>query len=235
MVKEKKKISTLVGTIIIIVAAVVIFGGVFSFEYYTNLQQQKIKIIPPPPKSQAQKIINTPFPVAGEPQQNPVNQIAGWQTYTNTQYGFEFQYPQGWTIDESGTLGTIVVFKNPTPVLDKEGNKFYPNINILTRSLKNLGVKNIGEYVSLDKSMVQQYVAKEVKFDPDEKVILGGGEEGYISGFSGLENNMMVHDMHLMVINDDGVYVISGTTLDSAWNDYKNLFREILTSFKFTN
>jgi len=212
--KSKKTIPLFVGIVIIVLVAVILFGGVFAWQYF------------------AVKNIPTAGPV--------LNAVEGWKTYTSTKYtkhGFEIKYPQDWMVDESGLLRTVVVvaFKNLTPILDKKGDKFYSNINILTRSLSDWKVKNLEEYISLDKSMIQQYVAKEVKFDSDEKVILDGGVEGYISGFSGLENNIMVHDIHLIVINDGDAYVVAGTTLDENWVDYKDKFKEALTSFKFTS
>jgi len=63
--QNQKKVSTLVGVIIIIVAAVVLFGGIFTYQYFS---------------AKANNIQTT-------------DQTVGWKTYTNTQYGFEVQYP----------------------------------------------------------------------------------------------------------------------------------------------
>jgi hypothetical protein len=60
---RQKGILTLAGIAIIVVAAVVLFGGVFAWQYFTK------------------------------PQINLNTQTANWETYTNNEYGFEFNYP----------------------------------------------------------------------------------------------------------------------------------------------
>jgi hypothetical protein len=69
MPKQKKQIPTWVGILIIIIFAVVIFGGVFAYQYFFV----KLPTVVESPQTQ--------------------NQTAGWKTYSNTQYGFEFKYP----------------------------------------------------------------------------------------------------------------------------------------------
>ena len=62
--QKQKGISTLAGVIIIVVVAAVFVGGVFAYQYFV-IKSSQIKIA------------------------QPINQTAGWKTYTNSQYGFE--------------------------------------------------------------------------------------------------------------------------------------------------
>ncbi|MEK7658319.1 MAG: hypothetical protein AAB352_00455 [Patescibacteria group bacterium] len=81
----QKQISTLTGIIIIVAATVILFGGVFGYKYFSVKQLQLAE-----KALQAQQILDKSFPLAGE----STTETAGWKTYTNTQYGFNFQYPQ---------------------------------------------------------------------------------------------------------------------------------------------
>ena len=127
-------------------------------------------------------------------------------------------------------VSTVIFFN---PVVDQsQSQTFQANINILIRPLKNLGVKNIEEYVSLDKSMLLKYFP-DVKFFPDEKISLSDGKEARIISLSRMQNNMLIHDRHLIVINNDTAYVMALTALDSKWDTYINLIDSVFSSFKF--
>jgi len=78
-----RKISTLTGIIIIFAVAVILFGGVFAYQYSVIKRIQQINIVQPIDQT------------AGSPVQSQ-QATEGWKTYTNTQYGFELEYPSDW-------------------------------------------------------------------------------------------------------------------------------------------
>ena len=73
----------------------------------------------------------------------------------------------------------------------------------------------------------------DVKFFPDEKISLSDGKEARIISLSRMQNNMLIHDRHLIVINNDTAYVMALTALDSKWDTYINLIDSVFSSFKF--
>ena len=80
--KNQKGISTLIGLIIIIAIAVLSFGGVFAYQYFKKSQ----------------------IPITNDQQNSNVqnqNETAGWKTYTNSEYGFEFKYPKDVNLKET--------------------------------------------------------------------------------------------------------------------------------------
>lgn len=67
----QKRISTKVGVSIIIAVAIVLFGGALAYSRYANSQ----------------------FPISNQsPNSSSQNEIAGWKTYRNNEYGFEFKH-----------------------------------------------------------------------------------------------------------------------------------------------
>ena len=97
--QKQKGISTLIGIIIIIAVAVVAFGGVFAYQYFsakkTNNQPQNLIActqearVCPDGSAVGRTGPNCEFAACPA----TVDQTAGWQIYTNNEYGFEFQYP----------------------------------------------------------------------------------------------------------------------------------------------
>jgi len=151
--------------------------------------------------------------------------------YRNSRHNFEIKIPEGWNIDESGRLGTIVFFLNPTPD-ENSGELFYANINILSRSLQSVGVRNLEEYVNLDKEMLLKY-KEEVIFISDTPIVIDDKYEGRILVLTFTHKGVLYKDKHLIVIRDGIAYVIAGTTFESDWLKYEETFERSFNSFSF--
>ena len=85
-----KKVSTLIGIIIIVAIAVIAFGGVFTYQYFVvkNNQTTRCETMGCLPGVQTGPTV--------------ADQIAGWKTYTNSQYGFEIKYPNNLALSLDG-------------------------------------------------------------------------------------------------------------------------------------
>jgi len=117
--QKEKGVSIIIGVMIIVVAAVLIFGGVFAYQYFAiqkeNNQQQnptacteEAKVCPDG-SSVGRTGPNCEFTECPD-------QTAGWKTYKNEEYGFEFKYPKNMSVvytDTSpngwGTLGYVYI------------------------------------------------------------------------------------------------------------------------------
>ncbi len=81
--------------------------------------------------------------------------ISGWKTYTDTQYGFEFQYPTSWSATsndvESADFKIIIRVKNPARAGNRETDEpfeqFIVSSNIQTCEGKPI---NIGDRIGTD-------------------------------------------------------------------------------------
>ncbi|MEK7080650.1 MAG: hypothetical protein AAB925_02380 [Patescibacteria group bacterium] len=100
----QKKVSTLVGTIIIVAVAVILFGGVFAYQYFTTKSQQN---------SLQQNSEFFALRQKTDQTQNLTTETAGWKTYRNEKYGFEFNYPKEWHLWEANSfLGLVIIYPN---------------------------------------------------------------------------------------------------------------------------
>jgi hypothetical protein len=78
--------TTLIGIIIIVAVAVVIFGGVFAYQYFAVKNNNQLQVL-----NENQNI--TDKTKIDETANLAPSEVEGWKTYTNTEYGFEFKYP----------------------------------------------------------------------------------------------------------------------------------------------
>jgi hypothetical protein len=53
------------------------------------------------------------FTQMGNESSQEADSTAGWKTYTNAEYGFEFKYPKNWVLDEQSTNAEALLFRPP--------------------------------------------------------------------------------------------------------------------------
>jgi len=95
--KQSRQIPSWIGFVIIIAFAVIVSGGVFAYQYFF-IPGEKNNI------------------------ETPTDQTAGWKTYTNNEYGFEFKYPEDLFSDFYGSDSDKC--SNPHPDNQKYSNRF---------------------------------------------------------------------------------------------------------------
>ncbi|MEK7608229.1 MAG: hypothetical protein AAB495_01490 [Patescibacteria group bacterium] len=136
------------------------------------------------------------------------NSTPGFKTYRNAEYGFEFQYPEGWKLEENSFRSPFSKF-NIIGVAPKEAvpNTIVPSmlVNIVEPDFAaraSLGFRNLGATTSI--------------------VVVGGVEgtryEYDLSGISQISINLPFGD-HRMLLG--------------ASKQHENTFNQTLSSFKF--
>lgn len=87
--QNQKGIPTLIGTIIIVAVAVIAFSGIFGYQYFVQNKQQQV--------------VNQPIN-----NNQPIDKVDDWKTYISAQYGFEIQYPNSMSIQNSANSVYLV-------------------------------------------------------------------------------------------------------------------------------
>jgi hypothetical protein len=139
--------------------------------------------------------------------------------------GFKVIPPKDWRIDESGSFGTLATFSSLMIDEDK-GNKFVANINVVSEEAKET---TLDEYLKSSKELLLKTFTS-YKVEREEKVKIGTYdgvviEATYEMGVFSLRN------MQLIVLVKDTAYVITGTSLVSTWETYKNQISASLMTF----
>ena len=139
------------------------------------------------------------------------------QIYSSAKAPFTIQPPKGWTVDEKGASGTLVVLVNPVP--DREGDFSLPaSINILSEPLQGLSRE---EYIRKSKENLKQYF-------PDYTILL---DEGHVFEARFTSQGRLIRNRQLMVFSEDAAYIITGTALASAWDANHEVIKESLGTF----
>lgn len=153
-----------------------------------------------------------PAPAAQQPIE-PVDETAGWQTYRNEKYGFEFKYPKDWVFSDAADGQTVFHSGNGTLLLSLnlfDGQK-------LTLNEREKLNKNItGEEIKTERINFKDVSALKTEFSGGPQS--PGGDEIYF-------------------IKDNKTYILSFTVTGGFQNIPRDLGDEdkILSTFKFTD
>jgi len=194
--KNQKGISSLTGIVIVVAVAVVAIGGIFTYQYFTT-------------------------PTIGSPVQN--QQVTeGWKTYTNNEYGFEFDYPKEWKISEKEIQNGLSIKLFPNP----DSNK-----GSLTISRESKPYTFCSNCLTLD-----DVVSTNIK-------ILEGSVKNVIPHDGTIDENRAVEILYrtdkdyqgssIFFINNEKLYTISYLETNDIANTYEKKYREIIKSFHF--
>jgi len=114
--KRKKTIPTFIGIAIIVVFALILFGGVFAYQYFFV---PEAPVVAPPLQTQ--------------------DQTAGWKTYINSQYSFEFKYPTDLKVLNDNSGGAYISVWN----ILSENNDVLVGLSLYSKdTVKSFGWEN---------------------------------------------------------------------------------------------
>ena len=111
-------------------------------------------------KNQTTTIVNTPPPTSQTGSTSPAG--SEWSTYTNTKYGFTFQYPTAWQLTESADKSSVTLDAGAST--DMEGGK---PVETFTVTFTAVDTNAFGEH---------ETKVGDVKYDSTRGVLVDAGE-----------------------------------------------------------
>lgn len=150
-----------------------------------------------------------------------IDETAGWKTYTNTEYGFEFKYPVVWEIYENvdKERGDFKVMVYP----DFKKEKFSVSLGVDTPPLA------FGSFEKYKKTLIDGAQSSSTYFNSKEIII--DGKNAFVvdskTSFNYLSES-------ISIFNNGNIYGIGYSGQEELGNKYKNEYDKILNSFKFT-
>jgi len=149
------------------------------------------------------------------------NPTAGWQTYSNSKYGFELKYPIGWRIESCSRDDRVVINGR----CDSDGQTIAINISKESEFTKFVNYMRTTKDVE-SKSTIAGISALHFTSMPE------GGTSGVIEKGAIIQNYLFIKDHNFFQINFTSQSVGGNQPIDRDWNKTFNL---ILSTFKFTN
>ncbi len=145
--------------------------------------------------------------------------------YMNNASGFSIRAPKGWSVDESGTFGTLVAFLNTQT--DQEGaNPFGANVNIISESSQGL---DLDGHVNAVKDSL--FIGMTNYKSTESKKVSVNGVQAQIIGGTFAQGVFQLRNLQLIVVKSGEAYIVTGTVLNSTWDKYKNLMEASLLTF----
>jgi len=220
MKRSKKELGFALPIVIIIVALLIAAGG--GYYAYKTIQTQKkegkdIKEAKPELTPSPEL---TPTPQETE---QPADETANWKTYTNSETGFSFKYPEDISLVEDEIVRLSLW--GPT---QKPETEFYDGISLQFELPFKLGNTPLENYVqSAIEAETVEGIAELIK---DKEKIVINGLEGYTFTIRGLGDFQYIY-----LQSSDSVYAIEivNATQDPTGQGFQQTVDLILSTSKF--
>ena len=153
---------------------------------------------------------------------------SGDEVYSDSTAGFEITPPEGWY--ESGVMagGRFVTFVDSEGDVEEGIDAFHAYISVASDSAEEL---SFSEYMERAKENAKDAIA-DLEYLEEESVQVNGNS-GEIVVTQLEEGEVEVVKMQLLIMRNTSVYIVTGTSLASAWEKNEETIREALFSFSF--
>jgi hypothetical protein len=179
--------------IVVVIVAILGAGGYFAYKQYVA------------PKSET-----------------PADQIAGWKTYNETDFGFSFKYPATWIIDDGLTLNTCCLdIFNYDP--SKKQGQFQEKGEV------KIQIANYKKSVS---SGLKEFVSSQTYMESNTKAT--SVQEVDIAGINGIKSNLIGDGIYYLPRSSTEGISITIFNHPESGETLKETVSQILSTFKFT-
>lgn len=164
------------------------------------------------------------------------------KTYTSDKYGFAFQYPEAWQIDEqpnvAATAGSSAVLQlgvvNPSGTQDNR-SLLVDGVLVAVYQLKaKVDASNVSEVKPQLESLVKSLASQAADYKEISALTEGeqNGLPGYMYSYSWTQNGVPLKSVDFFLFNGDKEYEINVQSATTTWDANKPYFDLIVNSLK---
>ena len=147
--------------------------------------------------------------------------------YVNDMFGFKAQYPDKWNVNDTGFLGTAVVFVSTQPE-----NDFKPSVNVFVRNSEDLSLQ---QFVNKSKKGLDTEIKdvgyKLKKFLAEGKIKFAR-HKGYYLTYLFSQGGIDLEGKSLYLVEGDRAFILTCTAKESDFGGYESEFDYIVNSFR---
>ena len=144
---------------------------------------------------------------------------------TVTRNGYQLQYPTTWRLDTTGVMGSELFVFSP---LTDTADTFSENVNLLIQNLAGMNIDLKAYKEITDKQLAQMFTDSKVD---ESAIIQDGGKEYYRVSYAMTQENRPLKVTSICFIKDEKAYLITYTAMANAYEQYKKIGEEMLSSF----
>lgn len=147
----------------------------------------------------------------------------GWKSFEGNEYAIN--YPETWELNTSGQTGAnLLLFSQP----DSEEDQFKENISLLIHDLEGLNM-DLNKYVEALEAQVSVIVTNGVVLESKRINSDKGDYQSIIS--TGKQGIFLLKYKQYCFVSDEKAYILTFTSEQSQFDNYKEIGEKILASF----
>ena len=132
--------------------------------------------------------------------------------------------PRAWKVDNSGNMGTIVVFQNAVSDVES-GSAFAANIYVIQEDTAGMTFE---DYIKANRVSLKTF--DEDYASTDDHTLSVNGNQAQILEGTYKQDEFQVRGRQLIIMKGNVAYIVVATTLASKWDKYKAAFDATLGS-----
>lgn len=149
----------------------------------------------------------------------------GWTTLSES--GYSIDYPETWTVDTSGQIGTSFSILAPA---DSETDDFSENVNLIIQDLGNNEI-DLDMFVEISEEQIPKVITNGIIIDSERSS--ANGKDFHIMTYVGIQGQLTLMFEQLYWIEGSDAYILTFTATDTQFDNYKETAEKIMKSFRF--
>ena len=149
----------------------------------------------------------------------------GWTTLSES--GYSIDYPETWTVDQSGQIGTSFSILAPA---DSETDDFNENVNLIIQDLGGNEI-DLDMFVEISEEQIPIVISSGIIIDSERSN--ANGRDFHRILYAGIQGQYTLMFEQFYWIEGSDAYILTFTSKDDQYENYKETAKMVMESFRF--